>query len=117
MVDLREIEEVKEVDSAKRVNELLAEGWVLLNTYREASSGSADQRLIYVLGREALSAVINVTTNVPGPSGGPVESWPISNAGSPSSISSRRSKPRHRDSYSGRTVEPYCIEYEDEEGS
>jgi hypothetical protein len=76
MADLREIVEVKEVDSAKEVNELLVEGWILLNTYRKASSDSDDQRLIYVLGREALSPRIPVTTSdVPGPSGGSVEGY------------------------------------------
>jgi hypothetical protein len=115
MVGLREIVEVKEIDSAKEVNELLAEGWVLLNTYRKASGDSDDQRLIYVLGREALSPGANVTIDVPGPSGGSMEGWPISNSGSPASIRPRRRKPRYKGPYTGGTLEPCFIEYEDDE--
>jgi hypothetical protein len=118
MVDLREIEEVKEVDSAKEVNELLAEGWVLLNTYRKAPSGSAEQRMIYVLGREAPSPRTRGTTDVLGPSGGSVEVWGIGNGGSPGTFRPGREKPRYnKRSYSGGTVEPYFIEDEDEQGS
>jgi len=117
MVDLREIVELKEVDSAKEVNELLAKGWVLLNTYRKASSGSAEQRMIYVLGREAPSPRIRVTTDVLGPSGGSVEGWEIGNGGSPGAWPRRRKPRGNKHPYSGGTVEPYLIEDEDEEGS
>jgi hypothetical protein len=114
MVDLREIEEVKEIDSVKEVNELLAEGWVLLNTYRKVSRDSDDQRLVYVLGSEALSPGTNVTTDVPGPSGGSVEGRPISNAGSPARIRPRKRKLRYKGPDGG-TAEPCFIEYEDDE--
>ena len=118
MVDLREIVEIQEVDSAKEANELLAEGWVLLNTYRKELSGSAEQQMIYVLAREAPSPRTRATTDVLGPSGGSVEGWLVGNGGSPGTFGPRQGKPRYnRHPYSGGTAEPYLIEDEDEEGS
>jgi len=106
MSDLRGIVEVKEVDSVKEVNKLLAEGWVLLDTYRKVSGDSDDQRLIYVLG-----------TDVPGPSGEPVEGslGTMSSSGSVSRAEPKRRRLRYKGSYSGGTIEPCFIEYEDGE--
>jgi len=51
MIDLSNICEVAELRNKDKINELLSQGWILLNTYTITGDFASDQTLFYSLGR------------------------------------------------------------------